>query len=281
MDVATTTNEELVNLVIGRRLDQYFPELPPAPGRDAEVVMSVKGLSNKRLNNVSFDLRKGEILGLFGLVGAGRSETARAIFGLDPLFAGEIYMEGKKVKIKSSSDAMKRGISFLTENRREEGLVLKMDVGKNLTLPIMNKITVPAVNMIKFAKEKAIINDAFKRFMIKATGAGQRVSKLSGGNQQKVVLSKWFVTDSKVLILDEPTRGVDVGAKAEIYQLIVEMVNKGLSVILISCEEPEIIGMCHRMLVMRDGEIVGEFNKGEATQETLVALCMGGKAENE
>lgn len=281
LDVSKTTNDELVNMVIGRRLDQYFPELPPAPAPDAEVVMSVKGLTNKKLNNVSFDLRKGEILGLFGLVGAGRSETARAIFGLDPVFSGEIYMEGKKVKIDSSRKAMKSGIAFLTENRREEGLVLKMDVGKNLTLPIMDKLCVPVIDKIKFSKEKAVIKNAFERFMIKATGPSQRVSKLSGGNQQKVVLGKWFVTDSKVLILDEPTRGVDVGAKAEIYQLIVEMVSNGLSVIFISCEEPEIIGMCHRMLVMRDGEIVGEFNKGEATQEMLVGLCMGGNSEDE
>ena len=276
LKVSETNNEELVGLVIGRKLDQYFPELPDAPKPDSEKVLTVKHLYNKKLKDISFDLRKGEILGLFGLVGAGRSETARALFGLDPIYSGEILIDGKEVKITSAKKAMRLGISFLTENRREEGLVLKMDVGKNLTLPILNKLTLPSINTLKLRREKQIILDAFKRFMIKATGPSQRVSRLSGGNQQKVVLSKWFITDSKVLILDEPTRGVDVGAKAEIYQLIVEMVSRGLSVILISCEEPEIIGMCHRMLVMRDGEIVGEYNRGEATKEMLVSLCMGG-----
>lgn len=279
LDTAQTTNEELVNLVIGKKLDQYFPELPPAPGPEAETVMSVRDVSNKKLQNVSFDLRKGEILGLFGLVGAGRTEVARAIFGLDPIYAGEIVMEGRKVKIDSATKAMKNGISFLTENRRDEGLVLKMDVGKNLTLPILNKLTLPVVNTIKYKEEWAEIQNAFERFLIKATGPRQRVSTLSGGNQQKVVLSKWFVTHSKVLILDEPTRGVDVGAKAEIYQLIVKMVADGLSVILISCEEPEIMGMCHRILVMRDGKIIGEFNRNEATQEQLLGLCMQGETK--
>lgn len=276
LDTTNTTNDELVGLVIGRKLDQYFPELPPAPGPDAETVLEVKNLINKKLRGVSFQLKKGEILGLFGLVGAGRSETARAIFGLDYLASGEIYIQGQQVKISSPTRAMKERISFLTENRREEGLILKHDIKRNLTLPIIGRISVPGIGLVKFKKEREVVRDAFNRFLIKATGPQQRAGTLSGGNQQKVVLSKWFMTDSNVLILDEPTRGVDVGAKAEIYELIVEMVEKGLSVILISCEEPEIMGMCHRMLVMSDGRIIGEFKKGEATQEKLIGLCMGG-----
>ncbi len=277
-DTANTTNDELVSLIIGRKLDQYFPELPPAPGPEAETVLEVKGLVNKKLNGVSFALRKGEILGLFGLMGAGRSETARAIFGLDHLFSGEIYMEGSQVKISSPRKAMKTGISFLTENRREEGLVLNADIRKNLTFPILSRVSVPGIGCIRAKTEMSLVKEAFKRFLIKATGPEQRAATLSGGNQQKVVLSKWFMTDSKVLILDEPTRGVDIGAKAEIYQLITEMVEKGLSVILISCEESEMMGMCHRILVMRDGEIIGEFQRDETTQEELVGLCIGGKA---
>lgn len=277
-NTADTTNDELVNLIIGRKLDQYFPELPPAPGPEAETVLEVKGLVNKKLNGVSFSLRKGEILGLFGLMGAGRSETARAIFGLDHLFSGEIYMEGSQVKISSPRKAMKTGISFLTENRREEGLVLNADIRKNLTFPILSRVSVPGIGCIRGKTEMSLVKEAFKRFLIKATGPEQRAATLSGGNQQKVVLSKWFMTESKVLILDEPTRGVDIGAKAEIYQLITEMVEKGLSVILISCEESEMMGMCHRILVMRDGEIIGEFQRDETTQEELVGLCIGGKA---
>lgn len=277
LDTATATNDELVSLIIGRKLEQYFPELPPAPGPDAEKVMEVKGLVNKKLAGVSFDVRRGEILGLFGLVGAGRSETARAIFGLDHIAAGEIVLEGKAVKITSSRTAMKHGLSFLTENRREEGLIMKMDIKKNLTFPILKRITVPGIGFVKQHKELELVKDAFRKFLIKATGPKQRVSTLSGGNQQKVVLSKWFMTDSKILILDEPTRGVDVGAKAEIYELIVEMVKKGLSVIMISCEEAEILGMCHRVLVMRDGKILGEFAHDEVDSEELVGLCLGGR----
>lgn len=279
LDTSVATNDELASLIIGRRLDQYYAELPPAPGPDAEKVLEVKNLVNKKLNGVSFYLRKGEILGLFGLVGAGRSETARAIFGLDKLASGEIYIEGKQVKITSPHKAMTSGISFLTENRREEGLVLKQDIRKNLTFPILNRIQIPGIGYIRGKLEMSLVKDAFKRFLIKATGPEQRVGTLSGGNQQKVVLAKWFMTESKVLLLDEPTRGVDIGAKAEIYQLIAEMVAKGLSVILISCEEAEMVGMCHRILVMRDGKIIGEFNRNETTQEELVALCMGGKVE--
>ena len=199
------------------------------------------------------------------------------IFGLDYLASGEIYIEGNKVKLGSPHRAMKNGISFLTENRREEGLVLKMDIRRNLTFPILDRISVPGAGYVRRKKEMGLVKDAFSRFLIKATGPEQRSGTLSGGNQQKVVLSKWFMTESKVLILDEPTRGVDVGAKAEIYELITEMVSKGLSVIMISCEESEMLGMCHRILVMRDGEIIGEFNREDATQEKLVGLCMGGK----
>ena len=277
LDTKAATNDELVSLIIGRKLEQYFPQLPPAPGEDAPKVLEVKDLVNRKLAGVSFSLRKGEILGLFGLVGAGRSETARAIFGLDYLASGEIYIEGNKVKLGSPHRAMKNGISFLTENRREEGLVLKMDIRRNLTFPILDRISVPGAGYVRRKKEMGLVKDAFSRFLIKATGPEQRSGTLSGGNQQKVVLSKWFMTESKVLILDEPTRGVDVGAKAEIYELITEMVSKGLSVIMISCEESEMLGMCHRILVMRDGEIIGEFNREDATQEKLVGLCMGGK----
>lgn len=277
LEVSKTDSNQLVSLVIGRKLEQYYPQLPPAPGKDAEVVMSVRNFSNSKLKDVSFDLRKGEILGLFGLVGAGRSETMRGIYGLDYLASGSIEINGTSRKIKNPRMAMRNGISFLTENRREEGLVLKLAIRENLVLPILNRILVPGVGYVRKNKEKTLVADAFKQFMIRAEGPGQRVSRLSGGNQQKVVLAKWFMTESQILMLDEPTRGVDVGAKAEIYQLIVDAVEKrGMSVILASCEAPEILGICHRILVMRDGEIIAEYAKGEAEEEELLIKCSGG-----
>ncbi len=280
LEVSKTNSNELVNLVIGRKLEQYFPELPEAPGEDAVKTLSVKNFTNGKLKNVSFDLREGEILGLFGLVGAGRSEVMRGIFGLDYLATGTVEIDGKPVKIRGPRSAMKKGISFLTENRREEGLVQCLSVSENLILPTLNRYVVPGVGLVNPQKESHDVQEAFKKFMIKAEGPKQRVSRLSGGNQQKVVLSKWFMTESKVLMLDEPTRGVDVGAKAEIYQFIVDAVKeKGVSVLLASCEAPEILGICHRILVMRDGEIIGEYKRGEATEEELLIKCSGGDLE--
>ena len=275
--VSETNSNQLVDLVIGRKLEQYFPELPPAPGPDSEVVLSVRNFSNSKLVDVSFDLRKGEILGLFGLVGAGRSELMRAIYGLDYLASGTVEINGTARRIKDPKSAMKNGISFLTENRREEGLVLKLAIRDNLVLPILKRVLVPGVGYVRKGKENQIVADAFKQFMIRAEGPKQRVGRLSGGNQQKVVLAKWFMTESQILMLDEPTRGVDVGAKAEIYQLIVDAVrDRGMSVILASCEAPEILGICHRILVMRDGEIITEYAKGESTEEELMIKCSGG-----
>lgn len=277
LNTSETNDEELVNLVIGRKLEAYFPELPPAPDENSEVVLEVKDFVNSKLRNVSLQLRKGEILGLFGLVGAGRSELCRAIFGLDYVQSGQLLLHGEKVKISNPKSAIKHSISFLTEDRRKEGLVLKLDIKRNLTLPIINRIKVPAIGLVKFKQENSLVKDAFERFSIKATGPKQRVSRLSGGNQQKVVLSKWFMTNSEVLILDEPTRGVDVGAKAEIYEMIVKRVKEnGLSVILISSEAPEIMGMSHRILAMNAGRIVGEYQHGEATEEELIGKCAGG-----
>ncbi|MCI8517942.1 MAG: sugar ABC transporter ATP-binding protein [Hungatella sp.] len=276
LDVKNATSDELIRMIIGRKLNQYFPELPPAPGENTPAVLEVKGLENNRLNGMSFDLKKGEILGLFGLVGAGKSETVRAIFGIDKLSGGEIAVNGQKVKRMTPKRAMKLGLSFLTENRREEGLVMKLDIRHNLTIPIISRLSVPVVKCVKLREESRTVDSAFARFMIKATGPKQRVSTLSGGNQQKVVLSKWIMTNPDVLILDEPTRGVDVGAKAEIYQLIVEMVREGLSVIIISCEEDEILEMCHRILVVNEGRVVGSFAQKEATTEKMLKLCMAG-----
>lgn len=266
-----TNDAELASAVIGRKLEQYYPALPEAPDNTVEKVLEVQHFTNRKLNNVSMELRKGEIVGIFGLVGAGRSELLRAIYGLDELESGEIIIQGETCKITGPKKAMAKGISFLTENRREEGLVLKMSIKHNLTLPTLKRIKVPVLNTVRFKKENQLVEEAFKKFLIKAEGPNQRSGHLSGGNQQKVVLSKWMMTDSPILMLDEPTRGVDIGAKAEIYDLIVRMIKEtGLSVILVSSEAPEIMGLSHRIYVMRDGKIVAEYKKGEATEEELV-----------
>ncbi len=268
---AEITSEDLASAVIGRRLDQYYPVLPKAPGPEAEVVLEVKNYKNNRLNGVDLDLRKGEILGLFGLVGAGRSELLRAIFGLDVLETGETFLNGQKVKINNPRKAMNLGISFLTENRREEGLVLKRNIRENLTLPILKRVGIPGVGTIRFKKENQLVKEAFQKFLIKAEGPRQISGRLSGGNQQKVVLSKWMMTEAPILLLDEPTRGVDIGAKAEIYELITKMVKEnGMSVILVSSEAPEIMGMSHRIAVMRGGKIAAIYQNGEVTEEHLV-----------
>lgn len=272
------TNESLTNAVIGRKLEQYFPPLPATPDENSEVVLETRGLRNKKLSGTDLKLRKGEILGIFGLVGAGRSELLRAIFGLDAYYEGEVLLNGKSVRIKGTHQAMKAGLSFLTENRREEGLILKMDIRQNLTLPILSKISIPGIGTLLFKKENQIVSDSFQQFNIKAEGPRQRASQLSGGNQQKIVLSKWIMTGAPVLMLDEPTRGVDVGAKAEIYELIVRLVKEtGISVIVVSSEAPEILGISHRILVMRDGVIVAEHkNDGNVTEEELVLECSRG-----
>ncbi|MDO5111598.1 MAG: sugar ABC transporter ATP-binding protein [Clostridia bacterium] len=276
------SNEDLTHAVIGRRLNQYFPQLPPAPDKDAQIILEAKDYKNKKLDKVSFSLRKGEILGVFGLVGAGRSELLRAVFGLDPLYEGETVLNGKPCVIHSPKDAMRHGIGFLTENRREEGLVLKMNIKHNLTMPILSRISIPVAGMMRFKTENKLVAEAFQRFLIKAEGPNQRAGHLSGGNQQKVVLSKWMLTDAPILLLDEPTRGVDIGAKAEIYELIVKLIEEtGTSVILVSSEAPEILGMSHRILVMRDGKIIAEHANDAVTEEELVLECARGVSHEE
>lgn len=274
VNVSETTTDELVGMVIGVRLEQYYPPIPALLSE--EIILEAKSLTNRKLRDVSFNLKKGEILGIFGLVGAGRSELARAIFALDYLRSGELYVRGKRIAMKSPRALMRAGISFLTENRREEGLVLSMDINNNLNLPIIDKLTIPVVNYLKYNLMKKNTSGAVEQFHVVAKGAKQRVKQLSGGNQQKIVLSKWFLSDPDVFILDEPTRGVDIKTKAEIYEQIVGMTSAGRSVIVISSEAPEILGICHRILIMKDGRIANEYIRGEATEEKLIKSAMGG-----
>lgn len=263
--VKETSIDELVALMVGRQVDNYYTRDYNASD---EVILEVKNLTNKKVKNVSFQLRKGEILGFAGLVGAGRTETMRAIFGMDAKESGEIWVEGKKVEIKSSKDAMAAGFGLVPESRREEGIFPSMSIKFNETIKVLEKfITARGVNR---RKEDEIADRYMKDLSVRAPGTHALVGNLSGGNQQKVVLASWLATNPKILILDEPTRGIDVGAKAEIYAIMNELVNNGVSIIMVSSELPEVIGMCDRVVVMRSGEISAVLDRTEADQVTIM-----------
>ena len=271
--VEQITEQEIVQQTIGKQIDRYFPKKQPPEA--LEPVLTVRGLSNRKIHQVSFQIHAGEILGLFGLVGAGRSELARALFGLDPICQGELLLGGRQLSIQSCKQAIDSGIAFLTENRRTEGFIPEMGIRQNLSLTILDKLS--RWGVLNRKKDRESAQRAFEHFQIVAAGPEQIVKKLSGGNQQKVVLAKWMATDVRVLILDEPTRGVDVGAKAEIYDLIARMAREQrIAILVISSEAPEILGIAHRILVMHGGRISGEFTAQQATQEKLLACAMKG-----
>jgi len=235
----------------------------------------VENLSAGRaVKNVSFEVREGEVLGISGLVGSGRTETMRAIFGADPLDSGRIYLNGKQIRIKSPMRAMQQGIAMLPEDRKAHGVLLKMPIRTNITLTRMKAFTGP-FNIISRKKETEYIEDMVNKLAIKAGSIENNTNSLSGGNQQKVAIAKLLASDCKVLILDEPTRGVDVGAKIEIYKIINSLVAQNYAVIMISSEMMEVIGMCDRVVVMRNGGIAGELQKGELTEQNLINYSMG------
>lgn len=272
VDLAETSIDKLISMMVGRTLTEKFPKKVANIGEDALVV---RNLSRKgKLYNISFHVRKGEILGVAGLMGAGRTELMRAIFGADPKDSGEIYIDGKKVEIHSPHDAIKYGIGFLTEDRKEQGLVLDLSVRENITLAniggVMDKM------FVNKAKEEEICKKYIANLFIKTPSPEQKVKFLSGGNQQKVVLAKWLFTKSKVLIFDEPTRGIDVKAKVEIYKLMNQLAEQGVAIIMISSELPEILGMSDRIIVMHEGRITGELTREEATQEKIMHYATGG-----
>jgi ribose transport system ATP-binding protein len=271
--ITETDFNEVVKKMVGRDLEERFPV---RNSRLGDTIFEVKGLSSKHLfNDIHFSVKSGEILGISGLMGAGRTEIMRAIFGIDPLDRGEILIEGKAVKIKSPSDAVSKGIGFITENRKDEGLVLDFSIKENIALPNLESFAPKGI--IKRDDENEFVSLMVKRLKIKTTSSKTLAGDLSGGNQQKVVIAKWIGTSPKVLILDEPTRGIDVGAKREIYQLMNELTDKGMAIIMISSELPEILGMSDRILVVHEGRIAGELGKEEATQENIMVLATGGK----
>jgi ribose transport system ATP-binding protein len=272
-DVKDLTREDIIRLMVGRELKQMIPKEAAEIGDSA---LEVKHLNRKGvLHDINLLVRKGEVLGIAGLVGAGRTELARAIFGADPYDSGSVELFGKPVRIKSPQDAIKLGIGLVTEDRKAQGLVLGMVVRENITLANLQALSV--FNFVQSGKEREVARKYVSDLTVKTPSIEQTVQNLSGGNQQKVVLGKWLFTDSKVLIFDEPTRGIDVGAKTEIYQLMNALAKRGVAIIMISSELPEVLGMSDRILVMHEGRIAGELARAEATQEGIMHLATGGE----
>lgn len=271
-EVKDVTEAKIVKMMVGRELINMYGQRTSAVGA---AYFQVAGASKgSECNEISFSLKKGEILGLAGLVGAGRTELGRALFGAEPLDRGEIQLNGKKLQIDSPKEAIKNRIGYLTENRKEQGLYLKMAIRNNCIAPSLKRFA----NGFGLMKEKAITDFAEasrSRFNIITPGIAQQVRNLSGGNQQKVLLSMWIGTNPEVLIVDEPTRGVDVGAKSEIYNLLRELAATGVGIIMISSDLPEILGVSDRVLVMRQGRLVGEFTREEATEENIITCATG------
>ncbi len=270
------TEDRLVGMMVGRTIDNMFPKLDVQPG---EVVLEVRGLTRGRMvRDVSFQIRQGEIVGMAGLVGAGRSETAQTIFGFTPAQSGTILVEGREVTIKSPAEAMRHGIAYLPEDRGTQGLIRPMTLCENTSMTTLQRLS--RATFINRQKELALAQSTIEKLSIRAYSPFQIVGKLSGGNQQKVVVGKWLATSPRVLIVDEPTRGIDVGAKAEIHRLISELAQQGLAILMISSELPEILGMSDRILVMREGRLVAELSRAEATQENIGMAMMGNLADS-
>lgn len=263
-------NNTLIKNMVGRELNEIFPKIK-VPAKD--VVMEVRHFTKEnQFEDISFLVREGEILGIAGLIGAGRTELMNAIFGLEKPDSGEVFFEGRKVEIRRPSDAIRHGIAYVTEDRKNEGLVLEMGVGQNITIASMK--TLSSGMFIKRQEEKKTIDDQIRALRIKVHSPRQLVGKLSGGNQQKVVLAKWMMKNPKLLILDEPTRGIDIGAKSEIYKLMGEFVEKGNSIIMISSEMPEAMGMSDRILVLSNGRLSGELSREEFVQEDIMKMAV-------
>jgi L-arabinose transport system ATP-binding protein len=266
---ADTTESDLVSLMVGRELVRRFDHQSYAL---AETVLKVEGLTTERVRDISFEVLRGEIVGFAGLVGAGRTELAKALFGEDWIARGKIYVRGKEAHIKNPRQAIRAGIGFTPEDRKREALVMARSVRENITLVILRSIS--RLRMVNRRKERQTVTGLVDRLRIKTPSAEQEVGKLSGGNQQKVVLARWLARKPDVLVLDEPTRGVDVGAKAEIYKLIHEMAAEGMGIVFISSELPEVLGVSDRVIVMQNGRITGELPASEATQEAVLRLAI-------
>ncbi len=270
-----TSREDVLRLMVGRALDETFPKVPAPLDMARPPVLEVRNLSRRGvLADISFRVHAGEVVALAGLVGAGRTEIARCLFGADARSGGEILIDGKPFAPRAPGDAIRAGIGFVTEDRKEQGVVLPLSVRENVSLASLGKVS--RGGFIARGRESAQAEREVARLRIRTPGVEQKVGNLSGGNQQKVVLAKWLETPLKLLILDEPTRGIDVGAKREIYLIMNELVAQGVAILMISSELPEVLGMADRILVIREGRLAGELSRAEATQESVGRLALAG-----
>lgn len=266
-----TTEDQLIQQMVGRQLVSKFPDKPDYTR--GEAMLEIKRLQRRGvLNDISFTAYRGEILGISGLMGAGRTELARAIFGADPIDAGEIAVGGRKTVVNSPQAAIRVGIGYITEDRKKDGLMLPLSIKENIIVASYDELS--SIGWMKEKKAETVSDHFMRRLGVKAVDRNQTVAHLSGGNQQKVVLAKWLCRNAKIVIFDEPTRGIDVGAKYEVYQLMYELVLGGAAVIMISSEMPEILGMCDRILVMAHGRITADLPAAEADQETIARYAM-------
>lgn len=271
LNIADVTMDEIIRLMVGRELKDKYPRIEKEIG---EELFRVDNLyAGSKVQNVSFSVRKGEVLCVGGLVGAGRTETVRAIFGLDTKTDGRIFIEGREWVIKDPKDAIRAGIGYVTEDRKGEGLILKLGVDENITLAALDGFR-KGIHL-NLGKEKNTVREYVKKLNVKTPSIYQKVENLSGGNQQKVVLAKWLLSKCKVLILDEPTRGIDVGAKIEVYNLINELAREGKAILVITSEIPELLGICDRVVVMARGRMSGSLSREEADQESIMTLAVG------
>ncbi|MEP6787753.1 MAG: sugar ABC transporter ATP-binding protein [Acidobacteriota bacterium] len=271
-EMADVTSEQLIRLMVGRDLSAVFPKREVERG---ETIFELKNFGSRAagIRRVNLAVRAGEIVGVAGLIGAGRTELAKTIFGLDPADEGEILLQGKPISIGHPSEAIEYGIAYLPEDRRKHGVVLDFPISANITLASLKKLS--GFGGMDFGKEKEIAVEYTRRLGVKTPAIFSAVSTLSGGNQQKVAISRWLMTRPSVLILDEPTQGIDVGAKAEIHELMMEIAEQGVAIVMISSELPEILGMSDRIAVMNGGTIVKIFDREEATQDNILAVALG------
>ena len=273
MDTNQTCEKEVVSAMVGRDIGDFYPQMD---AEISDVKIEIKDFSRKGyFENINIKAKKGEVLGISGLMGAGRTEIMRSVFGLDPKDKGEVFIDGKKVEINKPIDAIKNKIGFVTENRQEEGLILDESIRENISLLNFDKFS--KNSFIDRKKEKNLSNSLVDSFKVKTQSSESKVSDLSGGNQQKVVFAKWYAINPEILILDEPTKGVDVGAKREIYDLIKDLTKKGVSIILISSDLPELLSLSNRIYVIYEGKMQGEISSDNASQEKVMTLATGGK----
>lgn len=272
LEIRNTNQDEIIKQMLGRSLDTLFPERKPSEGKE---ILKVEGIRSKKMvKEVTLTVRTGEILGIAGLVGSGRTEIARAIFGADRKVNGIVFIDGKVSNIRSPAEAVNAGVGMVPEDRKQQGVILSCTIKENISLTNLDKVTF-RTGFFKREKENRITEDLIRKLLIKTKDKNLEAGTLSGGNQQKIALAKWINRECRILIIDEPTRGVDIGAKVEIYKLIDELSKQGVAILVISSETMELIGICDRILVIRNGEIRGELEKKDFSDERILRLAIG------